>query len=58
MSIEELQLSEHKKLYPPRFVITVTESSTAEDSLVSFTFKGASEEIVKKISLTKGIVYM
>ena len=58
MSIEQLQLAERQKLYPPRFVITVTESSAAEDSLVVFTFEGATQEIVKKISLTKGIVYI
>ena len=58
MNIQELQLSEHQKLYPPRFVITVTKSSAAEDSLVVFTFEGATQEIVKKISFTKGIVYM
>ena len=58
MTKEQLQLSEHQKLYPPRFVITVTESSAAKDSLVVFTFEGATQEIVKQISLTKGIVYM
>ena len=58
MSIEELQLAEYKKLYPPRFVITVTKSSAAEDSLVGFTFEGATQEIVKRISFTKGIVCM
>ena len=58
MTIEELKLSEHKKLYPPRFVITVTKSSAAEDSFVDFTFEGATQEIVKRIPFTKGIVYM
>ena len=58
MNIQELELSERKKLYPPRFVITVTKSSAAEDSLVGFTFEGATQAIVKKISLTKGKVYM
>ena len=57
-SIEELQLLEQKKLYPPRFVITIIGCSTAKNSLVAFTFKGATQEIVKEISLVKGIVYM
>ena len=51
MNIQELQLSEHKKLYPPRFVITVTKSSAAEDSLLGFTIEGATQEIVKYIPL-------
>ena len=58
MKIEELKLSEHKKIYPPRFVIMVTKSSDAKDSIVDFTFEGATQEIVKQITLTKGIVYM
>ena len=58
MSIEDLQLAEYKKLYPPRFVIMVKKSSAAKDSHVNFTFEGATQEIVKTISLSKGIVYM
>ena len=58
MNIKQLQLAERQRLYPPRFVIAVTESSAAKDSLVVFKFEGATQEIVKKISLTKGIVYM
>ena len=58
INIEQLQLAEGQRLYPPRFVIAVTKSSAAKDSLVVFKFEGATQEIVKKISLTKGIVYM
>ena len=54
MSVEELQLREYKKLYPPRFVIRTRGSSAAEDSLVTFTFEGATEEIVREIILSKG----
>ena len=43
------------KLYPPRFVITITGSNDAENSLVSFIFEGATQEIAKEISLNKGI---
>ena len=52
--LDDLQLREKKELYPPRFVITFTGSSTAEDSHAVFTFQGATEEIVKEIILTKG----
>ena len=57
---EYFQLKEEKKLYPPKFVITVRRSRTAEDSHVDFTFQGATQEIVKRISLniTKGIMYI
>ena len=58
MSVEELKLREDMKLYPPRFVITAINFSTAEDSVVGFTFEGATEKIVRHISLTKGIIYM
>ena len=54
MNEEYLKLKEDNKLYPPRFVITVRRSSTAMDSYVDFTFQGATREIVKRISLTKG----
>ena len=56
--LQHLVLMEERKLYPPNFEITVRRSRTAEDSLVDFTFQGATEEIVKRISLTdttKGI---
>lgn len=58
MHVDELKLKEKNNLYPPRFVITVTESDTAEDSHVVFTFQGATEEIIKEFSLTEGIVHM
>ena len=53
---EYLEFKEEEKLYPPKFVITVRRSRTAEDSHVDFTFQGATQEIVKRISLntTKG----
>lgn len=57
ISEEELQLLEAKKLYPPRFVITITGSNYAENSLVSFIFEGATQEIAKEISL-KGIIHI
>ena len=44
------------ELYPPRFVITFNGSSTAEDCHTEFRFQGATEEIVKEIILTTGIV--
>ena len=56
MSVDYLKLKEDKKLYPPRFVVTVLRSSTATDSFVDFTFQGATQEIVKRIRLTKGTV--
>ena len=56
MCEEDLKLSEDKKLYPPRFLITVTGSNYAENSLVSFIFEGATQEIAKEISLNKGIL--
>ena len=57
MSKEELQLSEHMKLYPPRFVVKIKGSNNAVDSKAVFTFEGATEEIVKEIILTKGVVH-
>ena len=54
MSEEYLKLKEDNKLYPPRFVITIRRSSSAMDSYVDFTFQGATRQIVKRISLTKG----
>ena len=56
MTIEELQFREATRLYPPRFVVTIRRSSTVRDSTVVFTFEGATEEIVKKVIFTKGIV--
>ena len=55
-----LELKEEKRLYPPRFVINVRRSRTAEDSHVDFTFQGATREIVKRIflNITEGIIYM
>ena len=58
ISKEELQLLEAKKLYPPRFVITITGSNYAENSLVSFVFEGGTQEIAKQISLNKGIIHV
>lgn len=58
--LEHLELMEERKLYPPNFEITARRSSTAEDSHVDFIFQGATEEIVKRISLntTKGVIYI
>ena len=58
ISEEELQLLEAKKLYPPRFVITITGSNYTENSLVSFIFEGGTQEIAKEISLNKGILHI
>ena len=58
MREEDLKLSEDKKLYPPRFVITVTGSNYAENSRVAFIFQGGIQEIIKEISLSRGIFYM
>ena len=61
MSEDDLKLREEEMLYPPKFVITVRGSSSAEDSKVNFTFEGATEEIIKEVILAKGIlstVYM
>ena len=56
MGVEELQLSEATRLYPPRFVITIRRSGAVRDSTVVFKFKGATKEIVKEVIFTKGIV--
>ena len=56
MGVEELELSEAKGLYPPRFVVTIRRSGAVRDSTVVFKFEGATEEIVKKVIFTKGIV--
>ena len=55
MSVEELQLREDRKLYPPRFVVAVNGSSAVKDSMAVFRFEGATEKISKEIILTKGI---
>ena len=57
--LNHLELKEERKLYPPNFEITVRRSHTAEDSYVDFIFQGATEEIVKRISLNtaKGIIF-
>lgn len=57
MSVEDIRLREDNKLYPPRFEIMVIRSSAAEDSHVDIRFRGATREIVKRFSLTKGIVH-
>jgi len=56
MNENELILKERMNLYPPRFVVRIRESSSAEDSKAVFTFEGATEKIVKEVILTKGIV--
>ena len=57
MTKEDLQLSEHINLYPPRFVVKIKGSNTAVDSKAVFKFEGATKEIVKEIILTKGVVH-
>ena len=54
MNIEELQLCEARRLYPPRFVVTIRRSSTVRDSTVVIIFEGATEKIVKEVIFTKG----
>ena len=56
MTKEELWLRENEKLYPPRFIITVRESSPAENCYAVFKFQGATEPIIKRIILAKGKV--
>ena len=56
MRKDDLILKECMNLYPPRFVVKISASSTAEDSKAVFTFEGATEEIVKEVILTKGII--
>ena len=58
MTIEELQLREATRLYPPRFVIEIQGSNVVKDSALAFTFEGATEEIVKEVIFTKGIVWI
>ena len=43
-------------LYPPKFEVLVIRSSAAEDSFVDIKFQGATQEIVKRLPLTKGIL--
>ena len=56
MSAEELRFMEGKRLYPPRFVVKIGGSSAVKDSTLAFKFEGATEEIVKQVIFTKGIV--
>ena len=56
MGVEELELSEAKGLYPPRFVVTIQTSGAVRNSIVGFKFEGATKEIVKEVILTKGTV--
>ena len=58
MGKDDLRLKEYMNLYPPRFVLKIRASTTAEDSKAVFIFEGATEEIVKEVILTKGIVYI
>lgn len=58
MSLEELELRENMKIYPPRFVIKVSGSAAAENSRAIFTFQGAIETIVKEVILSKGKVLL
>ena len=58
MNKDGLILKEHMNLYPPRFVIRIGASSTAEESKAVFTFEGATEKIVKEVMLTKGITHV
>ena len=54
MSKEDLQLRESTKLYPPRFVVKIRRSNSVGEPKAVFIFKGATEEIVKEILLSKG----
>ena len=54
---ETLELRERLKMYPPRFVISFKDTSSAEDCYAVFKFQGATESIEKKILLTKGIIH-
>ena len=56
MGVEELELSEAKGLYPPRFVVTIKGSDAVRNSIVEFKFEGATKEIVKEVIFTKGTV--
>ena len=53
MTKEELELSEHENLYPPRFVVDI---SGAGNSKAVFTFEGANENIKSEVLLTEGMV--
>ena len=53
MTKEELELSEHENLYPPRFVVDI---SGAGNSKAVFTFEGATKEIKSEVLLTEGMV--
>ena len=53
MDPDELKLSEHKNLYPPRFVVKI---SGAGNPKAVFTFEGATEEIEPEVLLTEGMV--
>ena len=58
MCREDLQLREDTKLYPPRFVVKVKASNTAEDFRADFKFEGATEDITKEIIFTNGMVHL
>ena len=48
MDKDGLILKERMNLYPPRFVIRIGASSSAEDSKAVFTFEGATEKLSRK----------
>ena len=56
--MNDLKLKECMNLYPPRFVVKIGAFPTAEVSKAVFTFEGATEEIVKEVILTKGIIHV
>ena len=58
LKLEELQLMEDMRLYPPRFLIRVSGSAAAENSRAIFTFQGAIKTIVKEVILNKGKVLL
>ena len=58
MSMDDLTLREKLKIYPPKFVVKIQASPTAENCKAVFTFEGATKEIVKEVILTKGIVHI
>ena len=53
MTPDELKLSEHENLYPPRFVVKI---SAAGDCKAIFTFEGATDEIESEVLLKEGMV--
>ena len=57
MKLDDLQTRQNIKLYPPRFVVTVKETSDARDSKAVFTFEGTINPIVKEIILARGIFH-